>query len=96
MLGGKCKNVSGRSNTFLTFDEEPHSAADDQGHLLVGMRVLRRDQEWHEPEANDHDSFADDHLPLDAFGRMFDGNGGPVQVLSHAGDGSCRLSRFRS
>ena len=92
---GKVQDVSRRSNPFFAFNEEPHAAADDERHLLVHVGVFRRDQERHESEANDHNSFADDHLPFDAFGRMFDGNVRPVQMLSYAGNGSRGLARFR-
>ena len=91
----KVQDVSRRSNPFFAFDKEPHAAADDERHLLVHVGVFRRDQERHESEANDHNSFADDHLPFDAFGRMFDGNVRPVQMLSYAGNGSRGLARFR-
>lgn len=45
----------------------------------MGVRVLRRDEQSGEAEAANHQVLADDHLSLNAGGRMLDRE--PVEVL---------------
>src|SRR6185369_3905690 len=76
------KHVACRRNLFFAFDEEPHAAALDDGHLFVWMVVFRSDEIRLEAKPADHHSVADKHLALDAFRRMVDRNVGPVQMAS--------------
>jgi hypothetical protein len=44
------------------------------------MVVLGSYQKWFEAKAADHHPVTDEHLPLNALGRMLDRNVGPVQM----------------
>src|SRR4030095_10232861 len=72
------QNVAGRDDPFFSVECELHLALHDERHLLVRMPVGRRNNEWIEFQATDHDVVTDDHLTVDAFRNLFNRNRIPV------------------
>src|SRR4029078_5402670 len=57
------KNVARRSDSFLAFNKKTNPALYDNRHLLMRMRVLRRDEVRRKAEATDHQIVAHNHFP---------------------------------
>src|SRR6185503_12741095 len=69
-----------RRDLLLALDEEPHTAALNDRHLLVRVIVLRSHEKRLESETTDHHAVTDEHLSFDAVGRVLNGDIGPVQM----------------
>src|SRR6185503_20854308 len=77
------QHVARRCDLLFAFDKKSHAPLLDYRDLLVRMIVLRSDQKRLEAETANHHPVADKHLSLDSFGRMLNGNVGPVQMTSN-------------
>jgi hypothetical protein len=75
------KHIAGQRQALFTLNKESHATTDNHRHLFVWVRVLRSHKEWREAKTTDHHALADDHLSLDALGRILDWNAGPVEIL---------------
>jgi hypothetical protein len=78
---GEVKHIAGLGNALLVADRKEHVATLDEGQLFVRMIVRRGNHVRRKTKAADHHSFANNHLPLDAFLELFDRDAGPVGVL---------------
>ena len=65
MFGREVEDVAGRDDPLGAVHVEAHAASFDDRHLLVRMRVDRRDRVRRHLEAAHHQALAGDHLPPD-------------------------------
>ena len=60
------KNIARLRDALLFTNGEEDAATLDEGHLFVRVIMRGRDNVRRETQATDHQSLADNHLPLDA------------------------------
>ena len=68
------KYVTRLGDALLFANGEANAATLYESNLLVRVIVGWSDDEGREAQATDHQSLADDHLPLDAFFQFLDRN----------------------